>query len=49
MKKTYLAPTMQVVPVQLTQMICTSPGILSNVDFEYEGETPTDFGSGDIR
>ncbi len=42
MKKTYLVPTLQVVPVKMTQMICTSPGIQSNVDFEYGGETPTD-------
>lgn len=49
MKKTYIAPTMQEVPVKMTQMLCASPGIVSNVDFDYEGETPEDFGSGDIR
>ena len=49
MKKTYLVPTMQVVPVKMTQIICTSPGIQSNVDFELGGDTPSTFGPGDIR
>ena len=40
MKKKYLAPIMQVVPVQTTQMLCTS--IESNV-FEYGGETTEGF------
>ena len=47
MKKTYLAPTMQVVPVQLTQMICSS--VKSNVEFVWGDETPTGFTSDDIR
>jgi len=47
MKKTYLAPTMQVVPVQLTQMICSS--VKSNVEFEWGEETPSGFTSDDIR
>lgn len=47
MKKTYLVPTMVVVPVQTTQMLCAS--IQSNVEFIYGGETPSGFSEGDIR
>ena len=47
MKKTYLKPTMMVVPVQTTQMLCTS--IESKVLFEYGGETPSGFTEDDIR
>ena len=47
MKKTYLKPTMMVVPVQITQMLCAS--VDSNVYFEYEEETPLDFDEDDIR
>ena len=47
MKKTYLKPTMMVVPVQITQMLCAS--IESNVLFEYGGETPLGFSEDDIR
>ena len=47
MKKTYLKPTMQVVPVQTTKMLCAS--VESNVYFEYEGETPSGFSEDDIR
>ena len=47
MKKTYLKPTMMVVPVQTTQMICVS--IESNVNFRSGGETPSDFDEDDIR
>ena len=48
MKKTYLVPTMQVVPVQLTQMICSS--VKSNVEFVFDDEgTPSGFSSDDIR
>ncbi len=47
MKKTYLKPTMMVVPVQITQMLCAS--VESNVYFEYGGETPSDFDEDDIR
>ena len=41
MKKTYLAPTVEVVPVQTTQMLCVS--IESNVNLKYGGETDDDF------
>ena len=47
MKKTYLKPTMMVVPVQIIQMLCAS--VESNVYFEYGGETPSDFDEDDIR
>ena len=47
MKKTYLKPTMMVVPVQMTQMLCTS--IQSNVYLRSGGETPSDFDEDDIR
>ena len=47
MKKTYLVPTMQVVPVQMTQMLCTS--IESNVNLRSGGETPSNFDEDDIR
>ena len=54
MKKTYLAPTVQVVRIQQSQMLCTS--IQSNLDLEYEGYdleyegyTPDDFNEDDIR
>ena len=47
MKKTYLKPTMMVVPVQTTQMICVS--IESNVNLRNGGETPSDFNEDDIR
>ena len=47
MKKTYLKPTMKVVPVQTTQMLCAS--IESNVNLRSGGATPSDFGEDDIR
>ena len=47
MKKTYLKPTMMVVPVQTTQMICVS--IESNVNLRSGGETPDNFDADDIR
>ena len=47
MKKTYLKPTMMVVPVQTTKMLCAS--VESNVLFEYGGETPSGFSEDDIR
>ena len=47
MKKTYLAPTVKVVPVQTTQMLCAS--ITSNVNLRSGGETPNDFDEDDIR
>ena len=47
MKKTYLKPTMMVVPVQTTQMLCAS--IESNVNLRSGGATPSDFDEDDIR
>ena len=47
MKKTYLKPTMMVVPVQTTQMLCVS--IESNVGLKYRGETDNYFDEDDIR
>ena len=47
MKKNYIAPTMQVVPMQITQMLCAS--VESNVLFEYGGETPSGFSEDNIR
>lgn len=47
MKKTYLKPTMMVVPVQTTQMFCVS--IESNVELKYGGETDNQFDEEDIR
>jgi hypothetical protein len=49
MKKTYLKPTMMVDPVQITQMLCGSPNVVSNVEFDYGGETPDDFDADDVR
>ena len=46
MKKTYLKPTMMVVPVQTTQMLCAS---IENVNLRSGGETPYDFDEDDIR
>ena len=46
MKKTYLKPTMMVVPVQITQMLCAS--IESNVNLKYGG-TDNEFDEEDIR
>ena len=42
MKKIYLVPTMEVVPVQITQVLCGS-AVQSNVDFEYGGESGSGF------
>lgn len=47
MKKTYLKPTMMVVPVRITQMLCAS--IVSNVNLRSGGATPDDFDEDDIR
>ena len=47
MKKTYLKPTMMVVPVKITQMLCAS--IVSNVNLRSGGDTPSDFDEDDIR
>ena len=38
-----------VVPVQITQMLCGSPNVVSNVEFKYGGETPEDFDADDVR
>ena len=47
MKKTYLAPTMKVVPLRMQKMLCAS--IESNVNLRRGGETPSDFEEDDIR
>ena len=47
MKKNYIAPTMQAVPVQTTKMLCAS--IESNVNLRSGGATPSDFDEDDIR
>ena len=49
MKKTYLKPTMMVVPLKNTKLLCGSPNVVSNVEFDYGGETPDDFDSDDVR
>lgn len=41
MKKTYLAPTMKVVPLRMQKMLCAS--IESNVGLKYGGQTDDDF------
>lgn len=48
MKKTYIAPTMQVFTMQMTQKLCMA-SIKSNVGLNYGGETPDEFESDDIR
>ena len=47
MKKTYIAPTMTVVPMKMTQIICAS--IESNADLKFGGGTPDDFDEDDMR
>ena len=47
MKKIYIAPTMTVVPMKMTQIICAS--IQSNVGFKYGGETDDDFNEDKMR
>ena len=47
MKKTYLAPTMKVVPMKMRQIICAS--IQSNVEFKYGGGTGDGFDEDDMR
>jgi hypothetical protein len=47
MKKTYLAPTVQVVRIEQSQMLCTS--IQSDAGLLSEEEMPIDFSSDDIR
>lgn len=50
MKKTYIAPTMQVFTMQMTQKLCMA-SIESNVGLNYGGGTDaiSDFDSDDIR
>jgi hypothetical protein len=47
MKKTYLAPTVQVVRIEQSQMLCVS--VQSAEGLLYEEEMPNDFSSDDIR
>ena len=47
MKKTYLKPTMMVVPLRMQKMLSAS--IESNVNLRSGGETPYDFDEDDIR
>ncbi len=47
MKKTYLAPTVQVVRIEQSQMLCVS--VQSAEGLLYEEEMPSDFSSDDIR
>ena len=47
MKKTYLAPTVQVVRIEQSQMLCVS--VQSAEGLLYEEEMPIDFSSDDIR
>ena len=47
MKKTYLKPTMMVVPLRMQKMLSAS--IDSNVDLKYGGATPSGFDEDDIR
>ena len=48
MKKTYIAPTMQVFTMQMTQKLCMA-SIESNADLRYGGETPDDFNEDMMR
>lgn len=47
MKKNYIAPTLQMIPVNMTQLICTS--IKTNVEYVYNGGTPDDFDEDHMR
>lgn len=47
MKKTYLAPTVQVVRIEQSQMLCVS--VQSDAGLRYGEEMPDDFSSDDIR
>ena len=47
MKKIYIAPTMTVVPMKMTQTICAS--IESNVNLRSGGATPDGFDEDDMR
>ena len=48
MKKTYIAPTMQVFTMQMTQKLCMT-SLKSNVEFVFEGETPDGFNEDSMR
>ena len=48
MKKTYVAPTIEVVPLKTRSQILVA-SIVTNVDLQYEGATPYDFDSDDIH
>ena len=48
MKKTYIAPTMQVFTMQMTQKICMQ-SLKTNAELEFEGETPYGFDEDDMR
>ena len=39
MKKTYIAPTMQVFTMQMTQKLCMA-SVKGNAELEYGGESP---------
>ena len=47
MKKTDLAPTVQVVRIEQSQMLCVS--VQSAAGLRYGEEMPSDFSSDDIR
>ena len=49
MKKTYIAPTMLVVPVKMNAHILLQASLITNTDLVFGGEVPTDFDSDDIR
>jgi len=48
MKKTYIAPTMEAITVQMTQKLCMA-SLESDADLLFGGETPVDFGPDDMR
>ena len=48
MKKTYLTPTIEVVPVKMTQKLCMA-SLKTNADLGFGGEMPVGFDSDDIR
>lgn len=48
MKKTYLTPTIEVVPVKMTQKLCMA-SLESDADLLFGGETPSGFGPDDMR
>ena len=48
MKKTYIAPTMTVVPMKMKQKLCMA-SIESNADLKFGGGTPDDFDEDKMR